>query len=1391
MAHIANKTNPPVKLSKPYLRALDFLTPRTATPEPDAGGGDEMRIGRRSVAPLAERELSPAEYRLQQLALFRQRQLEESGTPPPPTARGRRSTRAARDAAAPNRRNWVAIGPAGVERGQAITGPVISGRTKGAAIAPGGQRVYIATANGGVWYSGDTGNTWTPLMNGLDYFPTHFGSVNPNPPGNSDSLACGAIALVAGHGNSDDLLYVGTGEGGAPDAHFGVGPLVSYNGGLSWNREDTATSGELLGKGFYTIVVDPDDPGRALGATTNGLYVRESDGAGHYHWVQKKFGGKRVSGLTVAKGKGGKRFFAAVWEDQKVYASSDGENWDLIDDHFPTNRIGRISLAANPHNPNIVYAQIAFGGPEPAEGSITEADPKNDHLHGIYRFDYGIDRKWHKIGGAPDRLFGPNLTGKAGQGDYDNAIIVAPNNENLIYIGGSGRHVGSEWVATIYRCDLTVLPNGDATTVPVHIGENVHADVHGFAFAPNDATQLWVVCDGGVFYTHRALGTGHIFESRNKGLQTLTINYLGTHPTEEEVLFCGAQDNGGLRYMGEDVWLHSLPGDGGYYLANWNDPYQIIATYARNDGFRSTTSGGNRHANGTDYDYSDWNIPLSKDAANNQEALLFYAPLAQVPQPLVLNQTDAEQQKQGRILAFGTQRPWISVDFGDSWLPIPSRNRNNDNAFIQDAGHLSGARISALAFQDSRNLLVGLEDGQIYLYKDKSANNDWSDFDPVKRLDNIPAGPLSVSKPITDFALHPANAGEFYVTLGGRIRGANQHKHVWHYDGTQWHERGGIAAGSQLLDVHFNALVAVAPNGLFAGSDVGIWKSEDGGDSWETFSFGLPETAVTDLQVSKRDLGGGQTLVLLRAATYGRGVYEYQLSPAPPAVPDPTLNVDLFLRDHILDKGRYPTRLNFKDPRNSSAQITTVATPDIKIDTPDANGLYQVRPDETLSPGSFYLNLNDRADNVPVPPDGAAAAVSKVHVQVHNRGALAAEHVFVMLLMAEAAAGLPDLPADYQLNLQNAVPIQRDGWTTIGFKTAQGMYAANPKIVTFDLPSSMLPPHASLGAGKDMVLVVLLHHPNDPYNSNNRKIDPAADNNLLLSGETKVAIKRFTAKTLGSAPPALAQRPPLNGFVDVPASATEPGAPYDAFLAAAFRQNDAVLYNVFMGALSAPLASIAESAPLENPDPKGVWVANHIVVDTVAGIESGAGIPLVWYARESIVLSNIVRAKGRGAASGADGDFGGTGGGGASSVGHPCVLPRSNPALELAAGGAQGNAPGTTVDPAWASRALLMLPFCKGGAAGGDDGTNRGGGGGGVVVLCAPVIEFADNGKIDASGSDGAANAGGGGGGLIVLIANEIRGLRDAGPDPNVLVNGGGGGGGRGGNGLVIVKRFT
>ncbi|HEX3145175.1 MAG TPA: hypothetical protein VHQ64_14480, partial [Pyrinomonadaceae bacterium] len=99
---------------------------------------------------------------------------------------------------------WTPIGPLTLPNGVGTNSGPTSGRVTAIAVDPSNaNKVYLGTAQGGVWRSLDGGTTWTSIFD------------------NAQTMAIGALALAP---SSPTTLYVGTGEfNSCADCFFGVG----------------------------------------------------------------------------------------------------------------------------------------------------------------------------------------------------------------------------------------------------------------------------------------------------------------------------------------------------------------------------------------------------------------------------------------------------------------------------------------------------------------------------------------------------------------------------------------------------------------------------------------------------------------------------------------------------------------------------------------------------------------------------------------------------------------------------------------------------------------------------------------------------------------------------------------------------------------------------------------------------------------------------------------------------------------------------------------------------------------------------------------------------------------------------------------------------------------
>jgi hypothetical protein len=686
-------------------------------------------------------------------------------------------------------KKWISLGPSVVLNGQTVGAQPVAGRVARLAIGRGGDLVYAAAANGGVFRSDDGGTTWRSLMDGFDVEATNFASA---------SMICGAIAIDLDDSNR---IYLGSGEGdtfelferrvvGALPAYRGVGAVRSDDGGATWVLEQS--SPDLAGEAFFALAVDPSNRETVVAGTTNGLYRRVPATGSSFGW-QRLLEGVFPSVAVAASGQT-TRFFSSLWgqsgEPSGIFYSDDhGQTWRTAGRSFPSVDVGRIALAVQANNPNVLYAFVAA---QSSEG-----------VHGLYRLS-GVAESWIKVDSLPDVL--PLQDGKS-QGGYDIAVAIDPFDTNLVYLGGSYQNI-NPYPGSIWRCGLQSEGSGYKVQEAAPIGSNAHADIHSLIHSPGDPDELWCTCDGGVFLNRDPRKNG-TFASQNNGLACLCCNFMGQHPTDPNILFTGLQDNGTAYTASGPTWSNVLGGDGGYCLINWGNPDQVLAY---SDGVVWKSVSGGKTQDGW---VQRWNMGW-----------------ATMTQPIVGPPYNAGNSLGSSIVAVvAGQVVYISQDFAESWSP--GLTLSGDNA---------AGLIFAATFASPTLLYLGTTTG--WIFKLVQANGDWN----IARIDDTVAGPLGVSGLVNDIAVdwQDSTGSSIYVTFGG----SGDARHVWWFDGARWQARSGTGENS-LLDIEHNAIVVdrKAPSNIYAAADIGVWRSIDRGLNWNPFGNGLPESPVFDIQI--------------------------------------------------------------------------------------------------------------------------------------------------------------------------------------------------------------------------------------------------------------------------------------------------------------------------------------------------------------------------------------------------------------------------------------------------------------------------------------------------------------------------------------------------------------
>jgi hypothetical protein len=187
----------------------------------------------------------------------------------------------------------------------------------------------------------------------------------------------------------------------------------------------------------------------------------------------------------------------------------------------------------------------------------------------------------------------------------------------------------------------------------------------------------------------------------------------------------------------------------------------------------------------------------------------------------------------------------------------------------------------AMVKGDKNTIWIGLNDGTVQKTHNalKGSSASWQ---PIA-VTGAPAGQV-----VSGIAIDPSITQTVVVVYPGFSSSADPPQHVYMTitDGGAWKNISGTAGGgdNNLPDLPLYAVVIIgstAPHTIVVGSDAGVLQTADLGNSWQVLGTGFP-----NVQVKALALDAGANPPLLRAATFGRSVFELQgscpLCPAPP-----------------------------------------------------------------------------------------------------------------------------------------------------------------------------------------------------------------------------------------------------------------------------------------------------------------------------------------------------------------------------------------------------------------------------------------------------------------------------------------------------------------------------
>ncbi len=769
---------------------------------------------------------------------------------------------------------WTPVGPAPIPDGQTnlidATRNPVSGRVLAIAIHPTNPDiVYVGTAQGGLYRTLNGGQSWTALMD------------------NALSLSVGAVTIDP---LDPTMLFVGTGEGNfCADCFFGVGFYIIKNAEttptlLGPYNSATNTPGNFLAnsRSITKIAVNPNDDntifvgtGSGIGGINGGAGLGLNPSPrGIFRCENVMSGAPSCTKLNINGPDGGLNTAVrdVVFEPGNPNVLIAG-----LDDPIGggTNGIYRTTNALAPSPGDIAFTRtlvtaeftnamlaIQKTGSTVTVYAATEDDGNADTTGGVRKStDGGIT--W-STPTASSRGF------CAGQCWYDMPIAVDPTNPNKVFVGGGGDYDG---VQSAFKKST----DGGATFVKRAAG--LHPDSHAIAVAPANPSIIYHGNDGGIF---KSVNGGDTWTSINtNGFNATQFVSLALHPLDRNFSIGGTQDNGTPFLQANSAWKLGAFGDGGYALIDTNatDTGASVTAYHTYYNAKLGQIGFLRADGASDINPDGWSsgflgcvavnglVPVTFNGIQCTDDTLFYAPMALGP-------------GNPNTVYFGSDHLYRSIDKGLTMQPASQIFETVPPAAV--GGIPANVPISAIGIapQDDNVRLVGLTNGRVFA----------TTLGAPAMTEMTPS--VATRKFIGRAVIDPTNAKVAYVTLVGY--GVPDGQHIWKTTNLDTNPTAVAVtwapAGNGIPDVPVDAFV-IDPrdsNILYAGTDIGVYRSLDGGANWELFGTGLPRIAVFDMGVQGPNK-------LLRIATHGRGLWEIPTdgsapspTPTPTATPTPT-----------------------------------------------------------------------------------------------------------------------------------------------------------------------------------------------------------------------------------------------------------------------------------------------------------------------------------------------------------------------------------------------------------------------------------------------------------------------------------------------------------------------
>ncbi len=848
---------------------------------------------------------------------------------------------------------WNALGPGQVTT--ASFGPVTGRVTALALDLADttGNTLYVGTTGGGVWKSTNAAGpiaaaSFVPLTDTLPVFSANAGSSS------TASLSIGALAaangvLLAGTGDPNDATdsYYGSGllrsaDGGVTwtlidGANDGTTGFHRFYGlsfaGIAFSTANPSLVVAAVSQAAEGTLVNAPD----LNYSVQGLYYSTDAGVSWHegsiydgsHAVQvPEIGGSGNGNAATAVvwNPVRQRFYAAV-QFHGYYESLDGQTWTRLA-HQPGAGLTTAACPTDPSSVGNVNCPIFRGAlaVQPVSGDLfaLTVDASNRD-QGLWRDVCGLvgsgcasstvlfGSELGLVGASPLEV--GNGSTIIAQGDYDLTLAASASGADTVVYAGT---------VDLFRCSLAagcVLRNTtnaeNGCTHPAGVAGAQHAIA---TLATAGGPLVFLGNDGGLYRSTdgvdetgavcSASDAGH-FQNLNPAIGSLSeVVSFAQHPTDPATVLAGmgalgTAGSGTVIAGSPGAWLQLAAGEGGRVAI---DPANPLNWYV------STGSGVSigRCGKGAACTAADFAGTTAIGAAQvaNDGAL--------VDAPWMLDPAQASN------MMVGTCRMWRGLATGGAAWPgvnelsapfgAPKATGCSDTFPVVRSVGAGGAvsATGAVPNQGSEVLYAGLagvldgggEEFGGHVFRTATANTAsattaWTDIalSPVSNdfASNgvFNASGFDVSSVVAD--PHDGTGNTVYVTVMGFAGNGYDAEHLLHSSdgGAHW-----TNFSSNLPNAPANSVV-VDPNDantVYVALDTGVYVTSaittcPMANCWNVYGAGLPNAPVIQLSAAAGMAAGDGRTGELRAATFGRGIWEIPLLTAVnPLAPGLTVN---------------------------------------------------------------------------------------------------------------------------------------------------------------------------------------------------------------------------------------------------------------------------------------------------------------------------------------------------------------------------------------------------------------------------------------------------------------------------------------------------------------------